>query len=80
MANPEKNDPEFLPMGRPRCPRCQTRMITSALAEEPAGFERRTFECLKCGHSEQKVVTICLMKSHAVAWSNSEPKPLEHEE
>ena len=61
MPNPEKNDPEFLPMGRPRCPRCQTRMITSALAEEPAGFERRTFECLKCGHSEQKVVTVGAM-------------------
>jgi Zn ribbon nucleic-acid-binding protein len=74
MPNPDKNDPEFLPMGRPRCPQCQTRMITSALSEEPEGFERRTFECLKCGHCEQKVVTVGPMTSHTVAWSNGELK------
>jgi Zn ribbon nucleic-acid-binding protein len=80
MANPDRNDPEFLPMGRPRCPQCQTRMITSALSEEPEGFERRTFECLKCGHSEQKVVTIGLMKSHTLAWSSSKPNAAKPKE
>jgi len=27
-------------------------MITTAIAAGPQGFEQRTFECRKCGHSE----------------------------
>jgi hypothetical protein len=33
-------------------------MITTALSEGPEGFQHRSFECLKCGHSEKKVVAI----------------------
>ena len=75
MPGLDDNDPELLRMGRPRCPDCRTRMITSALLEEPEGFERRTFECLKCGHAEQKIVVVGPIKSHTVAWSSGKPAP-----
>jgi uncharacterized protein with PIN domain len=52
MPATKKPDPELLPIHRPRCPKCQTRMITVAVASASEGFERRTFECRKCGHSE----------------------------
>jgi hypothetical protein len=52
MAATRKPDPELLPIHRPRCPRCQTRMITVGIESEPGGFERRSFECRKCGHAE----------------------------
>jgi hypothetical protein len=70
MPYPTKDNSEFLPMGRPRCPRCQTRMITTAFSDRAAGFERRTLECLKCGHSELKIVTVGPIKPHTLAWSN----------
>jgi hypothetical protein len=52
MLATTKPDPELLPIHRPRCPICQTRMITAAVAAGPQGFEQRTFECRKCGHTE----------------------------
>jgi hypothetical protein len=73
MPNPVRDDPEFLSMGRPRCPRCQTRMITTAFSDEAEGFERRTLECLKCGHCELKIVTVGPIKPHTLAWSNDAP-------
>jgi hypothetical protein len=35
---------------RPPCPKCQMGMIV--VDGFKADFERRTFECLKCGHLE----------------------------
>jgi hypothetical protein len=46
--------------------------------EGPEGFEHRTFECLKCGHTEEKVVAADPLKSDAVGWVNSELKPPEN--
>lgn len=52
MTATRKPDPELLPIHRPRCPQCQMRMITVAIELVPGGFERRSFECRKCGHAE----------------------------
>ena len=73
MPHAGKYDSELLPLGRPRCPKCATRMITTALSEGPEGFEHRSFECLKCGHSEKKVVAIDPLMSSD--WTNGEPEP-----
>jgi len=45
-----KLDPELLPIQRPRCPKCQARMMSVGTEDAPDGFEKRTFECLKCQH------------------------------
>lgn len=75
MPHAGKYDSELLPPGRPRCPKCATRMITTALSEGPEGFEHRSFECLKCGHSEKKVVAIDPLMSSD--WTNGGPEPSE---
>jgi hypothetical protein len=71
----KKTDPELLPIHRPRCPRCQTRMMTADIATGPEGFEHRTFECAKCGHSEIRIVASDPLQSDAVGWTNSELRP-----
>jgi hypothetical protein len=68
MASFKKSDPELLPIGRPRCPACSMRMLTVDVAAGPEGFEHRTFECLRCGHVEKKIVTCDPLKPDAVGW------------
>jgi hypothetical protein len=68
MATAQKPDPELLPIGRPRCPKCTTRMITTNVSPGPEGFEHRTFECLKCGHTNEKVLACDPLKSNAPGW------------
>jgi hypothetical protein len=72
MATAQKPDPELLPIGRPRCPKCQMRMITANVAAGPEGFEHRTFDCLRCGHTEEKVVASDPIKSDAIGWLQGE--------
>src|SRR5579863_5840107 len=69
------SDPELLPIGRSRCPKCQTRMVTAAVEEGPEGFEHRSFECSNCGHSEQNVIASDPMNTNALGWLNSELHP-----
>jgi hypothetical protein len=75
--------PEYQPVSsahiaaieRPRCPHCQqNRMLLSKLEAGPSGFDRRTFECQKCGRVETAVVSRDPMKS-ALGWLASELKP-----
>jgi len=41
---------------RPRCPTCdRNRMLLSNVETGPSGFDRRTFECQKCGRVETTV-------------------------
>jgi DNA-directed RNA polymerase subunit RPC12/RpoP len=75
MASFKKPDPELLPIGRPRCPDCSMRMLTVDIVAGPEGFEHRTFECSRCGHSEKKVLTCDPLKSNAIGWLASELKP-----
>jgi hypothetical protein len=72
MGTAQQPEPELLPIGRPRCPRCTMRMITATVSAGPEGFERRTFECLKCGHTESKMLACDPLKSNAVGWLSGE--------
>ena len=63
--------PELLPIGRPRCAKCQTRMLIAAVKEGPEGFEHRSFECSRCGYSEQDVIASDPMNTNALGWLNS---------
>jgi hypothetical protein len=47
-------------------------MITVAVASGPEGFERRTFECRKCGHGETDMVANDPLHSDAVGWTEGE--------
>jgi transcription elongation factor Elf1 len=73
-----KPDPELLPIQRPRCPRCQMRMMSTKVDAETDGFEYRTFECRKCGHSEVRRMAVDPLASlPVVAWTKGELKPPE---
>ena len=75
MAATNRPDPELLPIHRPRCPDCQARMITVAIASGPDGFEQRTFECGKCGHSESALVARDPFSSDSAGWIAGEQRP-----
>jgi hypothetical protein len=68
----QKPDPELLPIHRPRCPKCSVRMITAGISPGPEGFEQRSFECLKCGHAESKMVACDPLNSDALGWLTGE--------
>jgi len=71
-----KLDPELLPTQRPRCPKCQMRMISIAVTAAAGGFEDRTFECMKCGHAEtRRMVADPLASPAAAGWSHVDLKP-----
>jgi hypothetical protein len=50
------------------------RMATAAIAAEPEGRERRTFEC-RCGHSEIRLVAADPFKSDAEGSTAGELRP-----
>jgi hypothetical protein len=50
-------------------------MVTAAVEEGPEGFEHRSFECARCGHSEQNVIACDPMNANAVGWLTSELRP-----
>jgi hypothetical protein len=47
-------------------------MVTAEVCSGPEGFERRTFECLKCGHTESQILACDPLKSNAVGWLSGE--------
>ena len=54
------------PIERPRCSRCQTRMMLARITLRPDGSEQRMFECAKCNGTE--IITVAdPLKSEAVA-------------
>jgi hypothetical protein len=46
----------LLPIERPRCGRCRSRMNLTSLAARPDRSEKRTFECPKCDFIETRVI------------------------
>jgi hypothetical protein len=58
----------LLPFERPRCSRCQTRMMLERVLPGPVGFEHRLFECPKCDHVEISIIASDPMKSKAAGW------------
>jgi hypothetical protein len=68
-----KPDAELLPIQHPRCPKCQTRMIAIGVSPDGEGFEKHTFECLKCHHVEKRLLVADPIKSSAATgWVCSE--------
>jgi hypothetical protein len=76
--------PEYQPVSsvlvsaieRPRCPSCeQNRMLLSKLEAGPAGFDRHTFECQKCGRVQFTMVSCDPLISDVRGWLASELRP-----
>jgi len=62
------------PVEHPRCPCCENRMALAGIQPGPAGLDYRTFECVKCDHTET-VIADDPMKSAKAGWLQSELKP-----
>ena len=68
----------MLPFDRPRCPRCQGRMMLARIEPGPSiDADLRTFECPKCEHVHQMVVVGDPMKSESAGWQYSRLNPPE---
>jgi Zn finger protein HypA/HybF involved in hydrogenase expression len=53
---------------RPRCTRCQTRMMLERVSSGPIGFEHWLFECPNCNQVEINVIASDPLKSKAAGW------------
>jgi hypothetical protein len=74
MPQPYSPEPSLIAIERPRCPKCQTRMMLACIEPGPAGSDLRTFECSKCEHVH-KALAEDPMKSGTAGWLASELKP-----
>ena len=74
MRLAHSTEPPLLPTERPRCPKCQGRMMLARIEPGPAHFDLRTFECPKCEHVEKRLVEDP-MNSAKAGWQNSGLKP-----
>ncbi len=57
---------------RPRCSRCQTRMMLERVSRGPIGFEHRLFECPKCNQVEINVIASDPFQSNRAGWLDGE--------
>lgn len=60
-------------IGRPRCSRCQVRMMLERVSFGPIGVERRLFECPKCDQVEMRVIASRLRSSAPDVWLSQLP-------
>jgi hypothetical protein len=72
-AQSDSSSPPLLAIERPRCPKCQNRMMLAGIMPGPKGFDLRNFECDKCDHVLTVTVATDPMKSEEVAgWLKGE--------
>ena len=69
-------EPSLMPIERPRCPKCQLRMMLVRIEARPAGADLRRFECRKCKQVDNTLAEDPA-KSIKAAWLNSALKPPE---
>ena len=69
MSLAHSTEPSLLPTDRPRCPKCQGRMMLAGIESGPAHSDLRTFECPKCQHV-QTVSVEDPMNSTKSGWQN----------
>ena len=50
---PKAQDPQSMP-----CSKCGAKLTLAHIEPDQPGYDRRTFECRGCGHSETKVIAI----------------------
>jgi len=68
------SNPSLIPVERPRCPKCQGRMLLAGIGLGPAHSDLRTFQCPKCEHV-QRVFDEDPMKSAKAGWQDSGLNP-----
>jgi hypothetical protein len=68
MPQAYRSEPSLLPIERPRCPKCQGRMMLARIELGPAHADLRTFECPKCEHV-QKMLVEDPFKSANTGWT-----------
>ena len=66
--------PPLSPIERPRCEHCQTRTNLAGTALGPAGYELRTFECLRCERVQRILVVSAPLSGDAKGWLVGELK------
>ena len=76
-SHSHSNGPPLMPIERPRCPKCTSRMNLARIMPGPKGFDLRNFECDKCDHVVMLTVATDPMKSDAMRWLAGDLKPPE---
>jgi hypothetical protein len=67
-------EPSLLPIERPRCPKCQSRMMLARIEPGPNGSDLRTFECPKCELVQKMLVKDPLLSANT-GWTAGGLKP-----
>jgi DNA-directed RNA polymerase subunit RPC12/RpoP len=56
MPSQSFSHPPLSHFERPSCPRCGTRMMLARIEADKPDYDKRTFECPECQHSESLIV------------------------
>lgn len=55
MTKYQPATPQTDALRRPECPKCGQRMMLSRIEPDSPGYERRTFECARCGNELSEI-------------------------